>query len=71
MDIADQVAAVEAELAGSREFRSLFDRYKEVRIQQLYTKLSDALLSERESDILRGRIAELKKIHESIQNSGG
>jgi hydroxyethylthiazole kinase-like sugar kinase family protein len=53
----------------SGESRELI-AYCEARISELRGTLSVQLLSERESDTLRGRIAELNKLVESVKNTG-
>lgn len=42
--------------------------YIEERVQGMYRSLSVPLLTEREADTFRGRIAELQKLKSAVQN---
>lgn len=57
-------------LRGNKETVRLVTLYAETRIASLYTALSVQLLNERDSDTLRGRIAELQKLKEALQDNG-
>lgn len=50
--------------------RSAFIAYAEARVIELQLALIPPLLNERESDMLRGKIAELKNIINEVQSTG-
>lgn len=63
-------AVVAQEMRNNVGVRDAFVAYAEARVLRLLGQAGAGLLNERESDMLRGKIAELKNIINEVQSTG-
>jgi len=70
IEFANLGAELSDQLRRTRDTRDLLLSYVKERVLACQVQLSARLLDERESDTLRGNIAELNKLKDMIQNGG-
>lgn len=66
-----KIGVAALELRRNKDTVDTLLRYISSSIDLLYLALAKRLITEREADMLRGRIAELKKLETAVQNDDG